>query len=151
MTRQYNFTNKERRSAATAKRFCFWPKPFFNLERRFQQTEILNVRVSIIFVFKLGFNVLMVLEVFICSLRFDFYCGTLNNPHCQADRVVLSNVMAVFERSCLLDDFEASTIENAAAVSNLDNIAMCFCCGCLRERETTFVSTRAMKGISGNT
>ena len=32
-----------------------------------------------------------------------------------------------FERSCSLDDFEASTIENAAAVSNLDNIAMCFC------------------------
>ena len=31
-----------------------------------------------------------------------------------------------FERSCSLDDFEASTIaaiENAAAVSNLDNIA----------------------------
>ena len=57
-----------------------------------------------------------------------------------------------FERSCSLDDFEASTIENAAAVSNLDNIAMCFCCGhCLQERETTFVSARAMKGISGNT
>ena len=41
-----------------------------------------------------------------------------------------------FERSCSLDDFEASTIENAAAVSNLDNIAMCFCRGprghCLR-------------------
>ena len=33
-----------------------------------------------------------------------------------------------FERSCSLDDFEASTIENAAAVSDLDNIAMCFCC-----------------------
>ena len=57
-----------------------------------------------------------------------------------------------FERSCSLDDFEASTVENAAAVSNLDNIAMCFCRGhCLRERGTTFVSARAMKGISGNT
>ena len=33
-----------------------------------------------------------------------------------------------FERSSSLDDFEASTIENAAAVSNLDNIAMCFFC-----------------------
>ena len=60
-----------------------------------------------------------------------------------------------FERSCSLDDFKASAIaaiENAAAVSNLDNIALCFCRGhCLRERETTFVSARAMKGISGNT
>ena len=65
-----------------------------------------------------------------------------------------------FERSCSLDNFEASTIENAAAmkrfsyaaVSNLDNIVMCFCRGhCLWERETTFVSARAMKGISGNT
>ena len=60
-----------------------------------------------------------------------------------------------FERSCSLDDFEASAIaaiENAAAVSNLDNIALCFCRGhCLRERETTFVSARAMKGILGNT
>ena len=60
-----------------------------------------------------------------------------------------------FERSCSLDDFEASAIaaiENAAAVSNLDNIALCFCRGhCSRERETTFVSARAMKGISGNT
>ena len=34
-----------------------------------------------------------------------------------------------FERSCSLDDFEASTIESAAAVSNLYNIVMCFCCG----------------------
>ena len=60
-----------------------------------------------------------------------------------------------FERSCSLDDFKASAIaaiENAAAVSNLDNIALCLCRGhCLRERETTFVSARAMKGISGNT
>ena len=56
-----------------------------------------------------------------------------------------------FERSCSLDDFEASTIENAAAVSNLDNIVMCFCRGhYLRERETTFDSARAMMGISGN-
>ena len=31
-----------------------------------------------------------------------------------------------FERSCSLDDFEANTIENAAAVSNLDNIAFAF-------------------------
>ena len=60
-----------------------------------------------------------------------------------------------FERTCSLDDFEASAIaaiENAAAVSNLDNIALCFCRGhCLREKETTFVLARAMKGISGNT
>ena len=67
---------------------------------------------------------------------------------CVVERLIWQS----FERSCSLDDFEASTIENAAAVSNLDNIAMCFCRGhCLRERETTFVSARAMKGISGNT
>ena len=85
----------------------------------------------------------------------DFYCGTLNNPHCQPARqteLCCRTLWQSFERSCSLDDFVASTIENAAAVSNLDNIAMCFCRGhCLRERETTFVSARAMKGISGNT
>ena len=45
-----------------------------------------------------------------------FDCGTLHSPNRQADRVVLSNVMAEsFERSFSLDDFEASAIENAAA------------------------------------
>ena len=81
-----------------------------------------------------------------------FYCGTLNNPHCQADRVVLSNVMVVFREKLFVGRFRGSTIKNAAAVSDLDNIAMGFCRGhCLRERETTFVSARAMKEISGNT
>ena len=83
----------------------------------------------------------MVLEVLSFVLYDDdFYnCVTLHNPHCQADRVVLSNVMAVFraepERSFSLGDFKASAIENAAAVPNLDNITIYSCRGhCFRER-----------------
>ena len=53
---------------------------------------------------------LMILEVFICSLRWRFLLR--DPPHW------------------------ASAIENAAAVLNLDNITICFCRGrhCLRER-----------------
>ena len=39
-----------------------------------------------------------------------------------------------FERSFSLGDFEASAIENAAAVPNLDNITIYSCGHCLRER-----------------
>ena len=39
-----------------------------------------------------------------------------------------------FERSFSLGDFEASAIENAVAVPNLDNIIICSYGHCLRER-----------------
>ena len=39
-----------------------------------------------------------------------------------------------FKRSFSLGDFEASAIENVAAVPNLDNITICSCGHCLQER-----------------
>ena len=50
-------------------------------------------------------------------------------------RVVLVAMAESFEGSFSLDEFEASVLENVAAIPNLDNITVCSCRGfCLREK-----------------
>ena len=103
--------------------------------------------------FTLNFDALMVLKVLISLFMMKIFLSRYP-PQCQAGRVVLSNVIAEsFEKSFSLDDFEASAIENSAAVPNLDVVTVFGREGVIiahAEVQTTSVRARAMNEILGN-
>ena len=66
----------------------------------------------------------------------------------QSVAVVIVVMAESFEGSFSLDDFEASAIESAAAVPNLDNITTCSCRGyCLREKGRNYCPCKSINNF----
>lgn len=60
----------------------------------------------------------------------------------------MSSMAEAIEGSFLLEDFEASILENAEVVPNLDNITVCKCRGhCLREEGRNFCPCRSINTL----
>ena len=58
--------------------------------------------------------------------------------------VIVAIMAEAMEESFSLDEFEASVLENAATLPNVDNITTCTCRGhCLRERGEIFARAEA--------
>ena len=74
------------------------------------------------------------------SVNYAFDHGTffvISSKHLASVIVVI--MAEAMEESFSLDEFEASVLENAAALPNVDNVTTCTCCGhCLRERGRNF-------------
>ena len=63
-------------------------------------------------------------------------------------RVVVEAVINVADSlvgSFLIDEFEASLVENGASVPNVDNVTTCSCCGyCFRDKARSYYPCKSL-------